>query len=312
MNTQELITLSYERYRAKQYDEAYDVLIKNKLSFEKDSLLYNLLYSLASRLNKIEDALFYLEEAIFKHEMWYSTDSLDNDKDLDNIRNLDAYKELYLVNKQRELDCKYSGDKKIDISVPNKTTNNLFFMIHGNSQLVETVKETFNSSAINDHIIALPQTREFSSYMNYSWKNPDFGLEVVSEHFNEIISEYNILEENITLAAFAAGSNILLSGLIENKIKAKRVIFFRPWFPNLAKFESQLHLLSEHNIKVVIACGIDDQHGLPIANNFDKVLTKYNIKHKNIYKVTKNLSNGLPVNAKEIFDESLIYFKEKN
>ena len=73
-----------------------------------------------------------------------------------------------------------------------------------------------------------------------------------------------------------------------------------------------MHLLSERNIKIVIACGIDDQHGLPIANNFDKILTKYNVKHKNIYKVTKNLSNGLPTNAKEIINESFIYFKEKN
>ncbi len=312
MNTQELITLSYELYKNMQYNEAYNILIKNKTFFGKDSFLYNLLFSLASRLNKIDDAIFYLKEAIIKYKMWYPTDSLDNDADLDNIRDLDSYKELYLVNEQRGLDCKYSGDKKIDIFVPKEITSNLFFMLHGNSQFVEIVKETFNSTTINNHIIALPQTREFSSYLNYSWRNSEFGLEVVNEHFQEVISEYNVQEENITLAAFAAGSNILLSGLIENKLKAKKVIFFRPWFPNLAKFDSQMHLLSERNIKIVIACGIDDQHGLPIANNFDKILTKYNVKHKNIYKVTNNLSNGLPTNAKEIIEDSFIYFKEKN
>ncbi len=310
MNSKELILKCYEPYKEQKYEEAYNILIDNKAFFVKDSTLYNFLFTLASRLNRIDEALFYLNEAIVRYEMWYRTGYLDSETDLDPIRNLKDYKKLYNINKQRELDCRYSGDKKIDIYVPKAETKNLFFMLHGNSQFVELVKNTFNSKTINDHIIALPQSREFKSYLSYTWSDIDFGLKVVNEHYKEIIAEHNIQEESIILASYTTGAQVILKGLLENKLTAKKVIFLSPWIPNLEDFEKQIYLLKEQKVKVFVECGADDSHCLPIANHFVELLSKYNVDHT--YKIIKGLSTAFPPNTKEVFDEALAYFKNKN
>ncbi len=309
MNSQELIVKCYEQYKEQKYEEAYNVLIENKASFAKDSTLYNFLFSLASRLNKIEDALFYFKEAIVRYEMWYRTGSLDEDSDLDAIRDLDEYKKLYNINKQREHDCKYAGDKKVDIYVPETKTKNLFFMLHGNSQFVELVKKTFNSSTIKDHIIALPQSREYKAYLSYTWSDIDFGLKVAKEHYQEVISEYDIQQENIVLASYTTGAQVVLKGLVENELSAKKIIFLSPWIPNLEEFESHLHSLKDQNIKVYISCGADDPYCLPISNHLDELLTKFNIDHT--YNIIKGLSTAFPTNTEEVIDEALAYFNNK-
>ncbi|MBN2300487.1 MAG: hypothetical protein JXC31_04790, partial [Acholeplasmataceae bacterium] len=306
MDTRELLILSYAAYQQEKYEEAYQILMDNKKYIAKDSMLYNYIFSLTSKLNRTDEALFYLNEAIITYDMWYNIEVLDNDTDLDTIRDLPEFKKLHKICKQKAIDHKYAGVKKIDIDAPENGTKNLFFMLHGNSQYVERVKKYFNPTSVKNHIIALPQSREFQAFQNYAWNNADFGLKVAKEHYQEVIASYDIHEENIILSSFSSGAQVILKGLLENELSAKKAVFFSPWIPQLGNLEEQIKVLKERDVKIFIVCGTADQSCFPIANHFDELLTKYNVDHQ--YKVIKDFPHTLPTDAEVIMDEVLTYF----
>ena len=314
MNSQELITLSHASYKQGKYEEAYEILINNKGSFAKDSTLYNFLFSLAGKLNKDDEAIFYLKEAVITLEMWFRTALLDGNKDLDSIRDLEEFKTVYALCKEREDELRYSGVKKIDIDIPSSKTSKLFFMLHGNSQYVERLKKSFNRTTVKDHIIALPQSREFLAYSNYSWGDIDFGLEVASEHYNDIVTKFDIAEDDIILSSYSIGSKVILKGLVEKSLPANKVILFSPWMPNCAynlllENEENLTQLAKQGLKIYIVCGENDIHSVPVAEKLITLFTKCGVNHK--YKSIDGLAHTLPPKLEEVMSEAFNYFNIK-
>ncbi|MCK5732472.1 MAG: hypothetical protein KAH13_05605 [Tenericutes bacterium] len=310
MNSDKLLSLSTTAYRQGKIKEAYDILINNRDAYIKDTTLYYYSFTLACQLKKVKDAMHFLNEAVITLGMWYNTDFLDSDTNLDLIRDLDDYKYIYKVCKQRQIDLRFSGEKKIDIYVPETLTNKLFLMLPGNFQSIDEVKKSFNQDYIKDYIIAIPQTREFHSYSKYVWGDIKFGLKVVLEHYNEVIKEYDINKNEVILSSFAAGGNVIFKALVENALSASKVIFFAPGISNLESFEPQIKDLKKRNIKILIVCGENDSHYLPISNHFDRLLTKYDVNHK--YLILNDLGHSFPINTEEFIRQAIIYFDSSN
>ena len=306
MDSNQLLILSTTAYHQGKLQEAYEILMNNRDAFTKDTILYYYSIFFACKLNEAEVALDLFNEAVITHGMWFNTQFLDSDPGLDVIRDLDDYKNIYNICKQRQVDLRFSGEKKIDISIPKIVTNKLFFMLPGNFQSIDSVKETFNQNSIKDYIIAIPQSRELHSYLKPLWEDTNFGLKVILEHYNEVVKEYNINEEEVILSAFAAGANVAFKALIENAIPVNNVIFFAPSISELKLLEPQIKSLIDRNIIIFIICGENDPHYLPISNDFDRLLTKYDVNHK--YLILDDLDHSFPVNTEEIIKQALIYF----
>ena len=310
MDYNKLLVLSTTAYQQGKLQEAYEILMNNRDAYTKDTILYYYSIFFACKLNKAEVALDFFNEAVITHGMWFNTQFLDSDPSLDVIRDLDDYKNIYNICKQRQVDLRFSGEKKIDISIPEVATNKLFFMLPGNFQSIDSVKETFNQNSIKDYIIAIPQSRELHSYLKHLWGDTNFGLKVILEHYNEVVKEYNINEKEVILSAFAAGSGVAFKALIENAIPVNKAIFFAPYISDLELLEPQIQSLKERNIKIFIICGENDPHYLPISNDFDKLLTKHNVNHK--YLVLSDLDHSFPKNIEEIIKQANIYFDSSN
>lgn len=310
MNSNEILDLTIVALRQGHTQEAYDILMNNRDSYIKDPILYYYSFHLACQLKKVEDAISFFNEAVITLGMWYNTDFLDSDIHLDLIRDLDDYKHIYSVCKQRQIDLRFSGEKMIDIFVPETSTNKLFLMIPGNFQSLNDVKKSFNKDAIKDHIIAIPQAREFHSYAKPIWGDLTFGLNVVLEHYNEVVKEYDINKNAVIISSFAGGGNVIFKALVENAIPANNFIFFAPGIANLESFEPQIKALKEQYIKIFIVCGENDPHYLPFSNQFDELLTKYDVDHK--YVILSDLDHSFPINNEEIITQAIMYFNGSN
>lgn len=310
MNSNEILSLCAAAYRQGNFEEAYDILIKSKDNNTKDASLIYFTISLACKLNKVKDAMLFLNEAVITHGMWYNTEFLDSDPNLEILRELDDYKNIYNICKQRQVDLRFTGEKKIDILVPDITTNKLFLILPGNFQSIDEVKKSVNEDSIKDYIIAIPQAREFHSYQKHLWGDIDFGLKVVLEHYKEIIEEHDINENEVVLSSFAGGGNVIFKALVENTFPASKFVFFAPKISNLESFEPQIKALRKRNIKIFIVCGENDSHYLPGSIQLDELLTKNDVNHK--FVVLKDLNHSFPINTKEIIKQVIMYFDKTN
>lgn len=142
MKENQLLNKTLEILNENGPEQAYDYISNKKKEFNlSSSQIYNYLYCLASVIGNIEEALFWLTEAIMEKNYWYRPEVFEDD-DLNLIRDSEQFKTCEAISLQRYLDEEKKS--KTLCTWTKMTKNNIVLALHGNQQNISICKESWD------------------------------------------------------------------------------------------------------------------------------------------------------------------------
>ncbi|XFA99634.1 hypothetical protein ACAG96_03385 [Candidatus Izemoplasma sp. B36] len=292
MSEENILNNALDLLDSKGLESAYEFLINNKLNF---SLLlsqyYNYIYCLASLLNKKEESLKWMKEAIIDLDMWYRPEVFE-DEDLDNVRNYPDFRKFtdisYKKYKLAERNTKIvSTWKKADKDF-------LLIVFHGNQQNNEVSRFYWESLNDDQYQVEYIQSNEIDSYNLFRWNDE-------TSDYTELFNELNKIKTNtykkVILVGFSSGCNVILKTVLNSIFKIDQIILHSPWIPTFIENSKPfIDILQKKGISIFTLCGDLDEDTFEHYTKFVETINKTTLNIT--YKTLKNLKH-------EISDESL-------
>ena len=246
------------------YAEAYQFLLN---TYEKNTEKYGpqtlyFLSCLAGGMNRKEEALGWLKTAITDHGWWYRPEVLE-DQDLEVLKDEGEFISLKSVSDIRYADAAVRS--KAVFSWKQKTADNLFLAVHGNTQNGKTAREDWTPilSENGQWQIETIQSAEPDGYGTYRWSYDMSSYLPVANAMENIQNKgYN----KVACGGFSAGCDMLLRAITFTEARCDLLILQSPWIPVLQDHaEELLHKIQQKNIVLRIFCGQNDEDCLPMA-----------------------------------------------
>lgn len=273
------------------YMEAYQFL---RNAYENHSENYGpqtlyFLSCLAGGTNRKADALKWLKTAIIDHGWWYRPEVL-KDEDLEILIDDAEFISLKSISDIRYTDT-LSRSKAI-FSWEQKTADNLFLAVHGNTQNGKMAREDWNPIFDGDKHwqIETVQSAEPDGYGTYRWSYDKSSYLPVANSMEKV---QNMGYKKIVCGAFSAGCDMLLRAITFTPVRCDLLILQSPWIPILQDHaEDILHAIQQKNIALRIFCGQDDDDCLPMAKQLYAVTNR---KCSNVmFTIQKNTRHQFP------------------
>ena len=247
------------------YEEAYRYL----LGFAEENpacgpqTIY-FLACLAGGSGKPEEALEWLKTSVAEKGFWYRPEVLIDD-DLEAIREDPAFVSLKALSDERYAEA--VSQSKAQLSWKEKTAENLFLAVHGNTQNAKTARENWLPILGENPAWQLEtvQSAEPDGFGTYRWSYDETSFRPVAEAMERVQSEGY---RKIFCGGFSAGCDMLLRAVLLSPARCDALILQSPWIPLLADREEDLmNALLRKKIALRILCGADDEDCLPLAQN---------------------------------------------
>lgn len=305
MNYSQLLNVTMELYGEEQYKFAYDFITKySKDIVCNDVQIYNFRYSIACKMGDAKLGMSILKEAVIDKGYWYSYEYLVSDTDLNSLHDLDEFKTVLELCKERE-EASVFNKPKLFVEDKRITSNSkLFMVLHGDQENYDVVKDNWN---VDDVILAFAESSQEEFSTGYVWSDIDKGISEIKSHLTELNNKYDI--EDITIAAFSAGASVLLEGITSNSIEVDNIILLAPWLPNLEDIKADLVKLKEMDIKVVIACGDEDDDCFESTKKLSNYLDDVKISHEFI--MLEGLDHAYPNDMESLLEYFSEYFEKE-
>ena len=307
---QELIRDTFKLIKDKKIEEAYNLINDNKdVEGGKLAVIYEYRFSLAFALGKNEEGLQLFKEAVMEHNFFYPPRNLLNDPSLKALRADPSFPELLEICQEGNEKHRYSGEPELFIQEPIKEhikKPRILIAIHGNYQSLDIVKEKWNPDSYYNHIVAYPISSELTYSNDHVWNDRQHGVKELSMHYDALMKKYNLKTEDVTICSCSTGASILIDCIVNDLIKAKKLIFIRPYIPNFEELKVKFNVLKEKNIDVYIQCGDKDVNCLPWANLLSEELDKHGVNYK--YNIIEGLKDDYPDNFDEVLTDIQLFF----
>lgn len=209
-----------------------------------------------------EKALGWLRSAIRDKGWWYRPEVLDDD-DLEPLKNDSEFISLKSLSDARYADAVAKG--KSLFSWKQKTADNLFLAVHGNTQNGETARNDWTPifAGENQWQIETIQSAEPDGYGTYRWSYDQAYYLPVAEAIEKARKEGY---RKVICGGFSAGCDMLLRSIMYSTANCDMLVLQSPWIPILRKCEENLiSAVKEKNTALRIFCGSEDEDCLPMA-----------------------------------------------
>ena len=264
MRKENAILESTLSFAEKDYSEAYqyllDVYEKSPDNYGPQTLYF--LACLAGGANMPEKALAWLKKAILHNKWWYRPEVLEDD-DLEVLKNDPEFISLKSISDARYTDAR--SQAKPLFSWEQKSANNLFLAVHGNTQNANIAQMDWQPVfEENDNWqLETIQSAEPDGYGTFRW-NYDMVSYLSVAHAIEKIQNQGY--QKIVCGGFSAGCDMLLRSILFSSANCDVLILQSPWLPILQEHEADLVCaIKKKNIALRIFCGAEDEDCLPMA-----------------------------------------------
>ena len=154
---------------------------------------------------------------------------------------------------------------KAIFSWEQKTADNLFLAVHGNTQNGKMAQDDWTPLFDGDKQwqIETIQSAEPDGYGTYRWSYDMLSYLPIA-HFMEGVQNKGY--RKIACGGFSAGCDMLLRAIAFTSACCDLLILQSPWIPIIDDYpEDMLHAIRRKNIALRIFCGQDDGDCLPMA-----------------------------------------------
>ncbi len=158
-----------------------------------------------------------------------------------------------------------------------------------------------------NHILALPQSSQIEFYEAYVWDDIKLGVKELKDHYDNLISNYNVDNDKIVLGGFSAGARVILEAVKIDIIKPKGIVLMAPWLPEIKDEKELFKKLKECNIKVYILCGKEDKDCLEYCDIFVDKLSKFDVGYR--YNLIEGLEHDYPQDFTKRLKQALEYIE---
>ena len=245
----------------KGYPEAYRFLL-NAYEESLGSFGPQAFYFLACLADGPELALAWLRRAIQENNWWYRPEVLE-DEDLAALQNDGAFLSLKAISDERYAAA--LSQAKAIFSWKEKTADNLFLAIHGNTQNGDVARADWEPivGARGLWQLETVQSAQPDGYGTYRWSYDSTSYLPVANSLERV---QNQGYENIACGGFSAGCDMLLRAVTCSPARCDLLILQSPWIPILGEqAEAVVRAISQKNIALRIFCGAEDEDCLPMA-----------------------------------------------
>lgn len=273
------------------YQEAYQFLLaeyeKNPEGYGPQTLYF--LACLAGGSHLPEEALKWLKKAIAQNGWWYRPEVLEDD-DLSLLKDNALFRSLKSVSGERYADAVSKG--KALFSWEEKTADNLFVAVHGNTQNSQIAREDWEPLFRDTDLWQLEtiQSAEPDGYGTYRWSYDRTSCLPVADALKTVEKEgYH----RIVCGGFSAGCDMLLRAITFTPARCDVLVLQSPWIPVLQDHEDDLlRAIREKEIKLKVLCGAEDEDCLPMANRLFEAANREGIPAE--LTVQKNCRHQFP------------------
>ena len=294
MNERQLLNETLEIINEDGTLDAYNFLVTNIQTLDSmSSQVYNFLYCLAATSDKKEEALGWLEEAIFSKKLWYRPEVFE-DEDLKSLQDDVRFKTCCKVSEERYLEVYKIS--KTQCTWINKRSNRLILALHGNQQNNEISKMSWQFLDGDKYQVEYLQSSEIDSYNLFRWEDDGTGPIQLKETIDLI--DWNSYEQKI-LCGFSAGCNVILRAIRDKDISCNKIILQSPWIPIVKdNLNSLIKTLKKNDIEVLIICGNDDEDCFSQCKTFEANAIEEGLDVSALY--IEGLGHDYPENFNEI------------
>lgn len=246
------------------YAEAYQFLLDAYEacpdSFGPQTLYF--LSCLAGGADRPTDALYWLRTAITERGWWYRPEVLEDD-DLEALKADPEFASLKALSDARYADA--AAKSEAEFSWKQKTADNLFLAVHGNTQNGATALADWTPVFGGDDRwqIETVQSAEPDGYGTYRWSYDMASYLPVADAMESVQDKgYGM----IMCGGFSAGCDMLLRAVTFAAARCDILVLQSPWIPVLHEHSEALaRAIRQKNIALRIFCGADDEDCLPLA-----------------------------------------------
>lgn len=252
---------------------------------------------LAGGASMPEKALEWLRFAVRDQGWWYRPEVLEDD-DLEQLKNNSEFILLKSISDDRYADAVVRT--KPLFSWKQKTADNLFLAVHGNTQNSDVARKDWQPILEGDSLWQMEtiQSAEPDGYGTYRWSYDSTSYLPVAEAIEKVQSGGY---QKIVCGGFSAGCDMLLRSILFTSANCDMLVLQSPWIPVLENHAADfVHAMQQKNVALRIFCGSEDEDCLPMA--------------KQLYALTKR--EGLDVritiqeNSRHQFPAELYTWKE--
>ena len=265
----------------KGYPEAYQFLL-NAYEESPGSFGPQTFYFLACLAPGPGAALEWLRRAIQENNWWYRPEVLEDD-DLAALQSDGEFLSLKAISDER-YGAALSQAKAI-FSWKEKTADNLFLAIHGNTQNGDVARADWEPivGARGLWQLETVQSAQPDGYGTYRWSYDSTSYLPVANSLERVQTQGY---ENIACGGFSAGCDMLLRAVTCSPARCDLLILQSPWIPILGEqAEAVVRAISQKNIALRIFCGAEDEDCLPMA--------------KQLYAAAKQAGCNVPLTVQE-------------
>ena len=265
----------------KGYPEAYRFLL-NAYEESPGSFGPQTFYFLACLAPGPGAALAWLRKAIQENNWWYRPEVLE-DEDLAALQSDGEFLSLKAISDER-YGATLSQAKAI-FSWKEKTADNLFLAIHGNTQNGDVARADWEPivGARGLWQLETVQSAQPDGYGTYRWSYDSTSYLPVANAMERVQTQGY---ENIACGGFSAGCDMLLRAVTCSPARCDLLLLQSPWIPVLQdQAEAVVRAISQKNIALRIFCGAEDEDCLPMA--------------KQLYSLTKQAGCNVTLTVQE-------------
>ena len=245
----------------KGYPEAYRFLL-NAYEESPGSFGPQTFYFLACLAPGPGTALEWLRKAIQENNWWYRPEVLE-DEDLAALQKDGAFLSLKAISDERYAAA--LSQAKAIFSWKEKTADNLFLAIHGNTQNGHVARTDWEPIVETNGLWQLEtvQSAEPDGYGTYRWSYDSTSYLPVANSMERV---QNQGYHKIACGGFSAGCDMLLRAVAFSPAGCDLLLLQSPWIPVLQEHaEAVVRAISQKNIALRIFCGAEDEDCLPLA-----------------------------------------------
>ena len=245
----------------KGYPEAYQFLL-NAYEESPGSFGPQTFYFLACLAPGPGTALEWLRKAIQENNWWYRPEVLE-DEDLAALQKDGAFLSLKAISDERYAAA--LSQAKAIFSWKEKTADNLFLAIHGNTQHGHVARTDWEPIVETNGLWQLEtvQSAEPDGYGTYRWSYDSTSYLPVANAMERV---QNQGYQNIACGGFSAGCDMLLRAVTCSPARCDLLILQSPWIPILQdQAEAVVRAIFQKNMELRIFCGAEDEDCLPMA-----------------------------------------------
>lgn len=299
-------------YRAKEYQQAFELLEREHLNFpeQKHQITY-LRICMHARLNKQTEALHIFREAL-EQGYWLPPQWMTDSPSLISLQPMPGFQELVEICRQRLAELQGNGRPGLLVEQPAEQATELPLLIafHGNGSNANETLQEWSKVTTHGWMLAVPQSSQMIGSDAYVWDNRDLATSEIREHLTKIASDYTIDSERLVLGGFSMGGGQAIWMALHQSVKARGFVVLGPDLSEdeLKALADLLETRKPASVRGSILVGDEDHECLDVCRKVVEIMSVHGIPCE--LEVRPGLDHSYPDDFVEAVSKGLTFIEQ--